>query len=298
MLLGVGDGHPGRPVVEQDPPGASGQGGQQRPHQCVLRITADRRGQLPGQTRGDGEELALVVVLHDEGGRSEDLLPQPGVGQKRRRGRAQQGRRRGVGGVIGGGHPPGSNLDAVTPGQRVQRRGIPQADPLVQQRGPADLRNPLADEVDDSRSARNDQQPRLRAELSCPQGHRGHEAIGDVHRAALRCAAGHEGGVHAAELTVERDGHRPGDGEVEQCAAAADRAGERAGSDARVTNQRPAGLDPLGHGEHTGRGARRPTARRPRARPSPRTAGGGRGGRRARRDSRRPARTPCRPRRR
>ena len=56
---------------------------------------------------------------------------------------------------------------------------------------------------------------------------------------------GHDDGVQRSELAVERDGGRPGDGEVEERAAAAGRSGEADGGDERMPHERDALVDPL-----------------------------------------------------
>ena len=70
----------------------------------------------------------------------------------------------------------------------------------------------------------------------------------------LIAAVGFTGSTHGGralfDLAVERDGGRPGDGEVEERAAAAGRSGEADGGDERMSHERDALVDPLD--EHDG----------------------------------------------
>ncbi len=70
------------------------------------------------------------------------------------------------------------------------------------------------------------------------------EPGGDLARACGEGAGGHEDGVHAAELAVERDRVRAGGGDVGEHPAAADRTGERGGLDQRVPEHRRPGVLP------------------------------------------------------
>ena len=69
---------------------------------------------------------------------------------------------------------------------------------------------------------------------------------------AASAAAADDDRVHAAELAVERDRVGAAGREVEQCAAAAERAGEARGLDDGMLHQRVAGLAALDERERAG----------------------------------------------
>ena len=121
--------------------------------------------------------------------------------------------------------------------QGRQHLDVAGLDAAVEQRGRRrELRG--AQGFDDPRATRDEDRPRLGAELAGAQGEGGDELGGDVCAALGGRRGGHEDGVVGAQLPVERDRLRAGVGHVEEGAAAGDRAGEARCLDARVLQRR------------------------------------------------------------
>ncbi len=250
VLLGVGDRDAGRPAVPQHPAGLEGERVPQRSNHRVVVGTDDRCGELAVDRLGHRQQFVLIVVRRDERRGTEafaehlvSALPQVGQQVGRRGGQQRRAGRVGIG--VAGPQHRHRRLGSQPP----QALDVPLLDPGIEQRGRSRqlrLREPL----DDRAVAGHQQHPRFGAELPGAQRERRDELRDDLVGSALRRSLGDEHRVHAAQLTVERDGLGPLARDVEQRPAAGDGSGERRRLDLRCPQRRHPGVGPEDEAEH------------------------------------------------
>jgi hypothetical protein len=208
----------------------------------------DGRGELPVKHIRRGQQLVLRAIGHHDRGGTKALLGQcVSVGKEvRHRRREDRGRWIALLRDLSCDHPHSGPLR-----NECQRLGVAGADVFAQHRHRRSLVGECGDAVLEARASRHEQQSRLRAELTVPQGH-GPDKTGRHLVGPLRCRLRrHEGRVHTPELAVEGDRFRSRYRQVEQGPATAQGAGERRSTDTRVLDQCDSRLESHDHREGT-----------------------------------------------
>ena len=236
MHDGVRDFDAGGEAVDDDAAGDGLEAGDERGVLAEFGIGAvDGRGEVAVEGAEDGVDLALIGAPDDERARSEDFFLQGSVGDE---GLGFGREERGHGAVgLAAGLTLGDHLDAALGGAGGETLLIS----LMDTGGEHDAigafgeeHGELGDEGFGRGGAGQDDQTRLRAELTDAERARTDQAGGDGFAAGGEGAFEQDDGVDAAHLGVDRDRRRTRGGGVHQGAAADAGAGEADGAEGRV----------------------------------------------------------------